>query len=57
MEIKENIKNILIWLLFIISIIIIISLIIFDIYLWINYGNKPIDEIPLWVLYFLWGHR
>lgn len=37
-------------------VLVIVSLfIIFEVYLWVTYGNKPIEEIPLWVLWFLWG--
>ena len=38
-----------------IVLVIVISFIIFEVYLWVTYGNKPIEEIPLWVLWFLWG--
>lgn len=37
-------------------VLVIVSLfIIFEVYLWVTYGNKLIEEIPLWVLWFLWG--
>ncbi|MBR0189017.1 MAG: hypothetical protein IJQ23_01370 [Clostridia bacterium] len=25
------------------------------IYVWTEYGGKPITEIPAWALYFMWG--
>ena len=26
-----------------------------EIYVWAEYGGKPITEIPTWALYFMWG--
>ena len=37
-----------------IILVILILLIVFEVYLWVTYGNKPVEEIPFWVLWFLW---
>ena len=36
-------------------IVAIVALIVIEIYCWTNYGGKPVSEVPLWVLWFLWG--
>ena len=28
-----------------------------EIYVWTEYGSKPITEIPAWALYFMWGKQ
>lgn len=48
-------KNILIIIGCVLIVLIVISIIVFEITLWIMYGNKPTGEIPLWVLWFLVG--
>lgn len=37
--------------------ILLVGYIGFSITLLIMYGDKPIDEIPSWVLWFLWNKR
>ena len=34
----------------------ILSVIGVEIYVWIEYGSKPITEIPAWALWFMWGN-
>ena len=56
---KENIKDylqlILWWTVIIVVVLIALACIGISIYGWINYGDKPIDEIPAWLLYFMFG--
>ena len=33
------------------------SVICFEIYLWITYGNKPVDEVPTWVWWIMLGGK
>ena len=39
---------------FIISLIIALAYIGFSTYLWVTYGGKPLNELPAWVIWFLW---
>lgn len=41
----------------ILILLIIFGVIGFEIYLWITYGNKSIDEVPAWVWWFWLGFR
>ena len=37
-----------------VTLLIIVSYSIFEAVLLTNYGNKPYEELPKWVLFFLW---
>ena len=50
-----NKKEILTICFFILTIIFVITIIGFEIYLWLTYGDKPVNEIPAWALLFLLG--
>lgn len=52
---KEKLTTFLYLISYLVIFAIVIAFIIFEVYLWMTYGNKPIEEIPLWVLWFLWG--
>lgn len=48
-------KTLVFYILFIIVIVALVSTIIgFTIAAWVQYGNKPIDEIPMWALWLMW---
>lgn len=49
-------KNIKYKFLFIFFLLILISYISITIYCFIVYGNKSIDEIPAWALFFMFGY-
>ncbi len=38
-------------------IVLVASFIVFEVVLLCIYGDKPIDEIPTWVLWFLWRNK
>lgn len=38
---------------FIACIVVMIIVIIFNIWLWVTYGNKPAGEVPFWVFWFM----
>lgn len=38
----------------VIGIALLLTLIGFTIAAWVQYGNKPIDEIPMWALWLMW---
>lgn len=40
-----------------ISVLIVCALIGIEIYVWITYRNTPISELPMWVLFFMFGGR
>ena len=44
-------------LVFIILTILTVGMIVFEIALFIQYGSKPITEIPAWVLIFLFNKK
>lgn len=52
---KSILLNILLWALLILVFAAIIGLIIFEIHLWITYGNKPVGEIPAWAIWWMFG--
>ncbi|MCR5350087.1 MAG: hypothetical protein K6E20_03745 [Acholeplasmatales bacterium] len=37
------------------TIILVLSIVAIEIYVWVTYGDKPVDEIPLWALWFMFG--
>lgn len=41
-----------IWI--ILSFLLIVGLIILMIYIYVTYGNMPIDEVPSWVHWLMW---
>lgn len=38
-------------------VVVTVGLIVVEIYVWVTYGNKPIDEVPIWVLWFMFGGK
>jgi hypothetical protein len=54
---KNIIFNFIIWASVVIMILAILSFIAFEIYLWITYGGKPIEEIPFWAIWLMWGEK
>ena len=54
---KRNTKEFGYMIALVILIILVVGFIIFDVVLLCIYGDKPIDEIPTWVLWFLWRNR
>lgn len=38
----------------VIGVVLLLTLIGFTIAAWVQYGNKPIDEIPMWALWLMW---
>jgi hypothetical protein len=53
MKAKETIITIGLWILVVIGILIALSIIALEVYVWITYGGKPIGEIPSWALWFM----
>ena len=53
-QIKETV-GILLFIIF--TVLILIAFLGAEIYLWVEYGGKPLGEIPTWVLYLMWGKR
>ena len=51
---KEKGPGIIFLILFI---IIFIGFIIFEIYLWVTYGDTPVGELPSWVIFFMIGGK
>jgi len=43
--------------LWVIVILILVGLVAFETTLLVMYGNKPADEVPTWVLWFLFNRR
>ena len=58
MENKQDILIKIIWA-FVLAILVIgiLGLIGTEIYVWIKYANTPINELPAWVIFFMFGHR
>ena len=54
---KRNMKEFGYIIALVILIILVVSFIVFEVVLLCIYGDKPIDEIPTWVLWFLWRNR
>ena len=52
-ELKENIATICFWAVVFVGILIALSIIVLEVYVWITYGGKPITEIPSWALWFM----
>ena len=47
-----------VWLLvLLILVIVVIVVIVFTVIAWVQYGNKPIEEIPMWALWLMWNGR
>lgn len=40
-------------ILIILLVIIVIGGLIIELYVWVNYSNTPIEELPLWVVLFM----
>lgn len=38
----------------VIGVALLLTLLCFTISAWVQYGNKPIDEIPMWALWLMW---
>lgn len=49
--------NIILAVSYIIAILIVLSVIGITIYIWITYGNKPINEVPSWAAWWMLGGR
>lgn len=54
---KRNMKEFGYTIALVILMILVVSFIVFEFVLLCIYGDKPIDEIPTWVLWFLWRNR
>ncbi len=54
-QIKETMRTIFILLFIVFCVLVVVAFIGLETYLWINYGGKPIGEIPTWALYLMWG--
>jgi len=54
-NVLEILKTIGMWLLIIVFILLTLAFIGLEIYAWVVYGGKPIDEIPMWILWLMWG--
>jgi hypothetical protein len=54
-KIVDKLKMVGIITILIIVVGLILSIIGVEIYVWIEYGNKPITEIPSWALWFMFG--
>lgn len=54
---KRNVRDFGYIIALVTIIVLVVSFIVFEIVLLCLYGDKPIDEIPTWVLWFLWRNR
>lgn len=52
---KNRISKLPKYILFALLTLIIIAYVGIEIYVWVTYGGKPIDEIPAWALWFMFG--
>ncbi len=52
----DRLKNIFIYIMFTIVVLLVTSLVIIEIKVWVNYGGKPINEIPAWALWFMFNN-
>lgn len=50
-------ENIILGIFIAIIILIFLSVIGIEIYIWITYANTPINELPSWVVFFMIGGR
>lgn len=48
-------KEFLFWLGVVFAVIAFVGLIAAEICAWVLYGGKPIDEVPMWALIFMFG--
>lgn len=53
----DKIENIIIVLVSVIILSLLFAFVGIEIYVWVQYGNKPITEIPSWVLFFMLGGK
>lgn len=57
-RIKEKLTVVLLWSGVVLSILAIMAYAGFNIWLWVTYGNRTIDQIPAWALDFMfWMKR
>lgn len=47
---KEIIKHIIFWVIIGILVAAMVAFVGMEIYAWLNYGDKPITEIPYWAI-------
>ena len=58
MKKPKQIKETIFILLFIVFCVLVLAAFLgAEIYVWTEYGGKPITEIPAWALYFMWGKQ
>lgn len=41
----------------VLSVAVILGLIAVEIYIWVTYANVPVEELPAWVIFFMFGRR
>lgn len=54
---KQIMETIFAWLLIVFCILALVAFLGLEIYLWVEYGGKPLGEIPTWALYLMWGKK
>lgn len=52
---KQIMETTFLWLFIVFCILVLVAFIGLEIYLWVEYGSKPLGEIPAWALYFMCG--
>ena len=53
----NKLSNILVLILAIIGVLLILGLVAVEIYVWITYANTPINELPSWVVFLMFGSK
>lgn len=53
----NKLSNILVLIVVIIGVLLLLGLVAVEIYIWITYANTPINELPSWVIFFMFGGR
>lgn len=53
----EKLKGIGVWVLYSIPLLLVVAYIIARIYIYVEFGNMPITEVPSWAIPFLTGGK
>ena len=53
----NKLGNIIAYIIAIMLVAIVLGLIGLEIYVWVRFANVPVNELPAWVLFFMWGVR
>ena len=54
---KDTLSKIVAIFFIVVIVAIVLGLIAVEIYVWVTYSNTPVEELPAWVLFFMFGGR